>query len=359
MESRPPVEHKKMRLKSVATYAIGLLFATTSHLSNAQYFGDTQAKFVVLEEITFQYEKRDVEAVGTAEAVRSIILYPAVSDEVTAVNFVPGQYVEQGKVLVKLDDRRQTVAVRRAELQLQDAERTFQRLQESREKGAIPQSELDLARTTRDLAKVTLEEAQADLDDRTIVAPFSGVVGLTDVEVGDRITTTTAITTLDDRSKLFIDFRAPETALNVLLNQPTVTLEPWSNRSVTLPAEIAEVDSRINDTDRTLRARAILDNNTDNFRPGMSFRVKLEINGNEFAAVPEASLLWGATGAYVWIAQNNKAKRVDVNVHQRLRGVILVSGDLSPGDMLIAEGIQRLREGQTVTTELAQGVQNG
>ncbi|MBU2977379.1 efflux RND transporter periplasmic adaptor subunit [Alteromonas sp. C1M14] len=348
-----------MRLKTVAICAIGLLFATASHLSNAQYFGDKQAKLVVLDEVVFQYEKRDVEAVGTAEAVRSIVLYPAVADEVTAVNFVPGQYVEKGKVLVKLDDRRQAVAVRRAELQLLDAERTYKRLQESRQKGAIPQSELDLAETARDLAKVTLEEAKADLEDRTIAAPFSGVVGLTDVEVGDRITTTTAITTLDDRSKLFIDFRAPEAALNVLLNEPTVTLEPWSNRTKTLPAKIAEVDSRISEVDRTLRARAILDNNSDNFRPGMSFRVKLAINGNEFAAVPEASLLWGATGAYVWIAENNKAKRVDVNVHQRLRGVILVSGDLAPGDMLIAEGIQRLREGQQITTELAQGVQNG
>ena len=98
---------------------------------------------------------------------------------------------------------------------------------------------------TRDLAKVTLDEAKADLEDRTVEAPFSGIVGLTDVEVGDRITATTAITTLDDRSKLFVDFRAPEAALTVLLNQPEVTLQPWTNRDKTLPAEIAEVAPRV------------------------------------------------------------------------------------------------------------------
>lgn len=337
------------------TLLLGLVLSllAVSSGANAQFFGDSQAKLVVLEEIKFQYAKRDVEAVGTAEAVRSVVLYPAVADEVTEVNFVPGQYVEAGRTLVRLDDRRQRVAVRRAELQLLDAERSFQRLKESRAKGAIPQSELDLAETTRDLAKVTLDEAKADLEDRTVTAPFSGIVGLTDVEVGDRITATTAITTLDDRSKLFIDFRAPEASLNVLLNNPKVTLQPWSNRDKELNAEIAEVDSRISETDRTLRAKAMLDNNADNFRPGMSFRVNLEINGNEYAAVPEASLLWGATGAYVWIAENGKAKRVDVTVHQRLRGTILVSGNLSPGDKLISEGIQRLREGQDITTELA------
>lgn len=340
-------------LRTTLFFGLVISLLAVSSSANAQFFGDSRAKLVVLEEIKFQYAKRDVEAVGTAEAVRSIVLYPAVADEVTEVNFVPGQYVESGRVLVRLDDRRQRVAVRRAELQLLDAERSFQRLKESRAKGAIPQSELDLAETTRDLAKVTLDEAKADLEDRTVTAPFSGIVGLTDVEVGDRITATTAITTLDDRSKLFIDFRAPEAALNVLLNDPKVTLQPWSNRDKELSAEIAEVDSRISETDRTLRAKAMLDNNADNFRPGMSFRVNLEINGNEYAAVPEASLLWGATGAYVWIAENGKAKRVDVTVHQRLRGTILVSGNLSPGDKLISEGIQRLREGQEITTELA------
>lgn len=348
----------KQVIKSVAL-GLSLLLTVAGNQASAQYFGDKQAKLVVLEEVKFQFEKRDVEAVGTAEAVRSVVLYPAVADEVTEVNFVPGQHVEKGKVLVRLDDRRQRVAVRRAELQLLDAERTYKRLQESRAKGAVPQSELDLAQTARDLAEVTLAEAKADLEDRAIEAPFSGVVGLTDVEVGDRITTTTVITTLDDRSKLFVDFRAPEASLNVLLNNPEVSLQPWTNRDTSLQAEIAEVDSRISETDRTLRAKAILDNSADNYRPGMSFRVSLAINGNEYAAVPEASLLWGATGAYVWVAKNGKAKRVDVNVHQRLRGTILVSGELAPGDMLIAEGIQRLREGQEITTELARGVQNG
>lgn len=348
----------KQVIKTVVL-GLGLLLTVTGNQASAQYFGDKQAKLVVLEEVKFQFEKRDVEAVGTAEAVRSLVLYPAVADEVTEVNFVPGQVVEKGKVLVRLDDRRQRVAVRRAELQLLDAERTYKRLQESRAKGAIPQSELDLAQTARDLAEVTLDEAKADLEDRVVEAPFAGVVGLTDVEVGDRITTTTVITTLDDRSKLFVDFRAPEASLNVLLNNPSVSLQPWTNRDTSLQADIAEVDSRISETDRTLRAKAILDNSADNYRPGMSFRVNLAINGNEYAAVPEASLLWGATGAYVWVAENGKAKRVDVNVHQRLRGTILVSGELSPGDMLIAEGIQRLREGQEITTELARGVQNG
>lgn len=348
-----------MKFKIGRRLAAVVIFAAMSGFSaysQAQFFGDNQAKLVVTEPVRFQNETKRVEAVGTAEAVRSVVLYPAVADEVLEVNFVPGQQVESGKLLVRLDDRKQKVALERARLQLKDAERTYKRLVESRERGAVPQSELDLAQTARDLAKVTVAEAEADLEDRYIVAPFDGVVGLTDVEVGDRITTTTAVTTLDDRSKLYVNFRAPEASLPVLMNAPDVTLEPWTNRNTTLKAEIAQLDSRINETDRTLRARAILDNTQDSFRPGMSFRVNLSIDGDRYAAIPEAALLWGATGAYLWKAENGKAKRIDVNVHQRLRGTILVTGDLQDGDMLIAEGIQRLRNGQEITTELARGV---
>ncbi|WP_419227481.1 efflux RND transporter periplasmic adaptor subunit [Alteromonas sp. OM2203] len=333
------------------------LFLIAIPVANAQFMGDRQAKLVVTKSIEFMNETRKVEAVGSAEAVRSIILYPAVSDEVTEINFVPGQSVEKGKVLVRLDDRRQQTALKRARLNLEDAQRTVERLASSYKQGAVPISELDLARTQRDLAEVALEEAQADLDDRHIIAPFDGVVGITDVEVGDRINEQTVITTLDNRSKLFVNFKAPEAALRVLLNAPNVTLEPWSDKETLVRAEIAQVDSRINEADRTLRARALLDNSSDQFRPGMSFRVNLSIEGDRFAAIPEAALLWGATGAYIWLAEDGKAKRVDVSVHQRLRGTILVSGELKEGDKLIAEGVQRLRSGQEITTELAGGPQ--
>lgn len=348
---------KKSVFRAAKTWTSLCALMLIMPIANAQYMGDRQAKLVVTKPVAFMNETRKVEAVGSAEAVRSIVLYPAVSDEVTEINFVPGQSVEQGKVLVRLDDRRQRTALKRAELTLADAQRTVERLASSYKNGAVPVSELDLARVQRDLAEVALEEAKADLEDRHIIAPFDGVVGITDVEVGDRITEQTIITTLDNRSKLFINFRAPEAALPVLMNAPQVTLEPWSDKEKTVNAEIAQVDSRINEADRTLLARAILDNSQDTFRPGMSFRVNLSIEGERYAAVPEAALLWGATGAYIWLAKEGKAQKVDVSVHQRLRGTILVSGKINEGDTLIAEGVQRLRTGQAITTELAGGPQ--
>ncbi|WP_445426450.1 efflux RND transporter periplasmic adaptor subunit [Alishewanella sp. HL-SH06] len=323
--------------------------------AQAQQARGGQAAQVIVMPLSFEQQSSRIEAVGTAEAVRSVVIYPAVADKVTAVNFLPGQLVEQGDVLLQLDDRRQQVAVDRATIQLADAERTVNRLQESRQRGAIAQSDLDDAITNRDLLKVQMAEAKTNLEDRTVRAPFSGVVGLTDVEAGDRITLQTPITTLDNREQLLVNFVAPEAALPILSAQGSVSLQPWLSQGETIAAVISQVDSRIDTANRSIRARALLDNAQDQYRPGMSFRVILELKGDSFAVVPEAALLWGATSAYVWLMQDNKAVRVDVQIIQRLSGRLLVAGALNAGDMLIVEGVQSLRNGQAVTAVATEG----
>lgn len=335
-------------LRGILTAVLLVLF--TSHVSG-QASDNDRAALVLVEPVTFEYEVTKVDAVGTAEAVRSVTLYPAVGDKVTAINFIPGQQVSEGDILLMLDDRRQRVAVERSQIELTDSKRTYQRLVNSQSEGAVSQSALDEAKTQFDLARVRLDEAQADLDDRHLIAPFDGIVGLTDVEVGDRINLQTAVTTIDKRDQLFVNFSAPESALRVLTENPSVSLQPWSNRTRSLNAKIAEVDSRINIQDRTIRARAVLDNSEDLYRPGMSFRVSLTMQGERYAAIPEAALLWGASGAYIWKDVNGKATKISVEVKQRLRGRILVDGDLIEGESLIAEGVQRLRPGQAIETK--------
>lgn len=331
---------------------IGTLVVSTGLLlPNAvaqQWGGADRAAVVITQPIGFERIQRNVEAVGYAEAKRSVALYPAVNDLVLEVNFKPGQRVKKGDVLVRLDDRQQQVNLERARIQLEDAERTVKRLTTSRQQGAIAQSELDQAITARDLMKVALREAQVAYEDRQVKAPFDGIVGITDVEPGDRITTQTLITTIDQRDQLHIDFNAPEAALELLLLGAELQVRPWANRNTAIPAEIVEVDSRINMTDRTIRVRAAVDNSQDLYRPGMSFRIGLTYYGDNFAVVPESALMWSTDGAYIWLEKEGKAHRVNVNIQQRLAGRILVEGAIQLGDTLIVEGIQSLRHGQAV-----------
>ena len=345
-----------MIIRLVTTSILTLAMVGTLTTSFAQSRdGRDEAANVVFDSISLQPLKTTVDTIGTAEAERSVSIYPAAADRVTEVHFKPGDYVEQNQILLTLDDRRQVIAVNRAKIELADRERNLKRLNESKSKGAATQSDVDEAITQRDLAKVQLNTAKADLEDRVVRAPFSGYVGLTDVEPGDRINTSTLITTIDDRKRLFVNFSAPESALTILRGNANVYLTPWNSRGEVINADIAELDSRINVEDRTLRVRAILDNQDDRFRPGLSFKVTLQLDGQRYPVIPEAALAWGATGAYVWVSRNGKATREKVNIMQRLRGEILVDGALQENEPLIVEGIQRLREGQAVSSvEVAQ-----
>lgn len=345
---------------NVRNLVVGLAMLLFTGSSMAQSFGQNRPANVVLQPMAFSPVTVSIDTVGTAEARKSVSIYSAVGDKVTEVLFQPGDYVERDQVLLKLDARRQIIALERAQIELTDAERTLKRILESKQKGAATQSDVDDALTQRDLAKVAVQEAKTNLEDRTVLAPFAGIVGLTNIEPGDRIDTNTLITSIDDRKQLFVNFDAPESALELLSQDKPVSLQPWNNRDIQLSATIAQIDSRVNVQDRTLRVRAILDNQHDRFRPGLSFRVSLNLDGESYPIVPEAALAWGATSAHVWVAREGKANKEQVTIKQRLRGQILVEGNLQPDDALIVEGIQLLRPGQQVkpATMLSQAASN-
>ncbi len=303
---------------------------------------------VVVEQVAMERAKEQVQAVGNAEAIHSVILYPAVGDKVTAVHFKPGDRVKAGDVLLELDSRRQKAALEEAKIKLADTQRTLARLKQSQAKGAVPQSDVDDAKTVVELAKVTLTQAETEFEDRQVRAPFNGTMGLTDVEVGDRITPQTAIASIDDTRALYINFNAPESAVYMLRNKGNVKVFPWQSQNA-VNAKIAYLGSRIDPQTRTLRVKAQLENPQQKFLPGMSFRVHIEVEGQRFAAVPEAALLWGATGPYVWTSVDKKATRIDVKIEQRLAGRLLVSGALKEQDNLVVEGVQRLRANQELS----------
>ncbi|GLX80766.1 efflux RND transporter periplasmic adaptor subunit [Thalassotalea eurytherma] len=342
-------------MKVLITIMAVILFLPNSSIANER---KSPPANVILENMSFQPIQVSIETVGTAEAQKSVSLFPATSDRVTQVAFQPGDYVEKGSVLLELDARRQLAALRRAKIELADQQRDVDRLIKSHVNGAVTESELDEANALLDLAKIAVTEAQADLDDRKVVAPFSGFVGLTEVEVGDRINQSTLITTIDDRAQLFINFSVPESAYSLVDQDTSVEVQPWNNRSASFNASLSQLDSRIDAQNRTLKVRAVLDNSDDLFRPGLSFKVSLNAKGAVYPVVPEAALAWGATGSYIWLAKDGKAVKKAVSIKQRLRGFILVEGDFANDDVLIVEGIQRLREGAEVVAASALAVKD-
>jgi membrane fusion protein (multidrug efflux system) len=307
---------------------------------------------VIAEVLRFERDRVRLEAVGTSRARLSAELYATVSGEVVSVNFKPGQAVKLGDVLLQLDAEKEELAVRLAELNLEDAERLYDRYVRSADGGAVLPTALDASRTAAETAGVELEKARIALADRTIEAFYDGYVGVTDIGPGDRLDTNTLITTLDDRSSLFVSFDVPEAIFGELSVGDAVELKTRSDRDSEIVGEIIDIGSRIDPQNRTFVVRAVVDNDLDQLRPGMSFKVRIDVQGDLHAVVTETGLQWGADGAYVWTIVDGLATRVPVQLVQRREGRVLVDGDLTDGSIIVVEGTQSMRNGIAVSHEI-------
>lgn len=287
------------------------------------------------------------ETIGTGKAKLSINIYPLVTGEITKVNFKAQDTVEKNHMLVELDKREQRLAVRLAEVEIKAAKNLLTRYEQAVKDGAVPESEVDSARADVEAAQVALEQAQVALDNRTIKAPFAGVVGIPTVELGERVDNSTVITSLDDRSTLFVDFEVPETLAGFIQteqgqSQNLVASTPaFPDRE--FPAKISALESRLDETRRTLRVRSAINNEEDILRPGMSFRLVWQVPGKDYPTIPEIALQWSDKGAFIWVVRDNIAKKININVIARTAGQVLIEGNVNYDEHVVAEGLQRLR----------------
>ncbi|HEX5419726.1 MAG TPA: efflux RND transporter periplasmic adaptor subunit, partial [Gammaproteobacteria bacterium] len=311
-----------------------------------------QAEPIVVQRVRFEPAHTRLEAVGTSRALHSATIYPAAAGEVVAVHFKPGQYVSEGQVLVELDARKERVAVDLAKVQLEDAKRLYERYSRAEGTGAVVPTTLDAAHAAMETAELELRRADIALADRSVEAPFAGYVGITDVDAGDRIGPETAIASLDARRVLLVSFAAPEALIGQLKPGQPIRISPWNQSEMTAAGKISAIDSRIDPANRSFVVRARVDNSRDQLRPGMSFRVMLDIAGRTWPVVPEVALRWGNDGAYVWTLAQGRAERIPAAVIQRNDGEVLVDAALEPGARIVVEGVQRMHEGMT-TAELA------
>lgn len=258
--------------------------------------------------------------------------------------------VSKGQLLVQLDDRDQILALRLAKVKYNDSKITLNRYQKAVPEGAISQNELDSAQAAHDAALLAVDRAQLDIDERKILAPFDGIVGIPKVDPGDRVNPSILITGLDDRRTLYLDFEIPESLAGYLQTNKDQRINA---RTPAFPGQVFQgqlsaQQSRIDPARRTLQVRAQIDNSLDQLRPGMSFHTNWEIPGEYLPSVPEVALQWTREGAHIWKIVDAKARKIPVKVISRKNSRVLLEGQIEQGDLVVIEGLQRLRDGLDV-----------
>ncbi|QDL91528.1 efflux RND transporter periplasmic adaptor subunit [Paroceanicella profunda] len=286
--------------------------------------------------------------IGSGRALRSVTLFARSTGEVEELGFTSGEKVARGTILARLDSDAEEIAVDRAKVAEAEADAAFERLTALAARRIATQVDLDEADRTRQRAQLDLRTAELALERRLVRAPFDGVVGLSEVDVGDLIGADTAIAVLDDRSKLEIDLYAPERfAALIGLGQTLIATTPATPGAV-FNGTVTAIDSQVDSESRTLRLRAAIDNSDDMLRPGFSFNVVMSFPGESHVAVPALAVQWRADGPFVWTVTDGKAAQVSVEVLEREDDRVLLSG-IDAGQVVVTEGVQKLRPGSTVT----------
>ena len=344
----------------------GLLGESDGNAQSAATAGPSQnPPPVVVQGARLQSDAAIVEAVGTGAAIQGVTIYPETAGEVREVLFSAGERVERDTPLLRLDDEDELLAEQLAKIRLQEARQQLNRYERAAPSGAVSASEVDTARTDVEAAKVELSRGELALRKRTVRAPFAGVLGIPEVDPGDRVTESTAIATLDDRSSLLVSFEVPEAyAYGIEVGQE-IEATTWARPGESFTGVVDSTAARIDPVTRTLTVRARIPNSDDRLRSGMSFVIRVPIGGERLPSVPSVSVQWQREGAYVWrITPQNTAEKVAIDVRKRSETWVLVEAEIAEGDRIVVEGVQRMREGIPVevrpeATPVAQDGSNG
>lgn len=311
--------------------------------------GGGGAERVIAQQVAFVEYGDRLGAIGTAEALRSVILTPDVGGRLTALHVQSGDSVTSGDLIAEIDAEPQRLAINRAEIALQDAQARADRVARLRDSGTATDVQIDDAALSLRQAELDLREAQFELSRRQISAPFDGYVGLLSLEPGNQINAGTEIARLDDRARLRINFEVPERLVGLIAAGDRFEISPLSRPTDLSEGVVRAVDARVSQDNRALRIEGEIDNSDDRLRPGMAFRVTVLLPGEAYPAIDPLTVQWDRRGSFVWaVGDDDTVRRVSIDIVQRRDEAVLVRADLSEDDRVILEGVQNLRPGAAV-----------
>ncbi|HEY0918117.1 efflux RND transporter periplasmic adaptor subunit, partial [Devosia sp.] len=287
-------------------------------------------------------------AIGEATAAQSVTVTSPASGTLAELLVAPGQVVEAGTVIARLDADAEEIAARRASLALKDAEATLARTQELAKANAATNVQLTTAQLAADNARLEAENAALALKRRSIATPVGGTVGLFQVTEGNAVTAQSIVTTVVDTSHLLVSFWAPERYAAMIRTGQPVTVSAVALAGAAITGEVTALDNRVDSASRTLEVQARIPNPDGTLRPGMSFSVTMSFPGETFPSVDPLAIQWSSDGAYVWTYAGGTVDRLPVRIIQRNSDGVLVQGALAAGDQVVTQGVQQLTAGASV-----------
>jgi len=293
---------------------------------------------------------QSITAVGSLRSDESVTLRPEVAGRVSAIGFQEGRPVSKGAMLVKLDPAINEAEVLQAKANLTLAKAKYDRAVDLQKQGFISGQARDEAENSLKVMEASVALAAARLAKMEIRAPFSGLIGLRSVSIGDYVKEGQDMVNLESIDPLKVDFRVPEIYLKqVQVGQKLeVSLDALPGRKY--EGTVSAINPLVDAAGRAIVIRAQVRNADTALRPGMFARVKLLTKDERDALVlPEQALVPQGEEQYVFRVVDGKAQRTKVELGQRRDGRVEVVKGVAPGETIVTAGQLKLRDGMPVT----------
>jgi multidrug efflux system membrane fusion protein len=295
---------------------------------------------------------------GELKAVQQVLLTTEVAGKVSAIHFKAGQQVSAGDVLVSLDTSVEEADLKAAEARNRFASRQLQRAENLAPTRALTEETLQQRQADYDEAQAVLAQLKARIRQKRIVAPFDGVIGLRQINLGQYVMPGEAAATLTRMDKMFVNFDVSQNqrALLADVEQVRLSTDESSDASATsITADISAIEPRVNRDTRNIQVQAVFNNAKQSLQPGMYVHVELSLGVSDSAIqLPASAVLTSAYGETAVVVRNpddngvGVAEYVSVVVDERIGDSVVISSGLNVGDVVVSEGQLRVQPGAQV-----------
>lgn len=306
-----------------------------------------------------------IEAIGTANAAQGSDLSTEASGIVREIKFEANDTVEKGQLLVQIDDRQERADLDAARASADLAQITLRRARNLQQRGVQATSTLDSAEAEAVSAQSTVAKLEAVLSMKQLNAPFGGTIGIPRVVVGQFVSAGTVYATLQDRSRMRVDFSLSEQQAALVKGGMAVTVTSEEG-GAQVAGSVTGIDPKIDPNSRLVNLRAILPDAGDHLTPGQFLRIRVHLpEENDVIALPQTVVASSLYGNSVYVVRDEKpegsdtarpvARQVFVQLGRRSGTMIEITSGLKAGDRVVNAGQNRLSSGVPVeiTTDAA------
>ena len=296
-------------------------------------------------------------AIGTVAAVQGVTVSADLPGIVDRITFESGTAVQQGDPLVYLDTRQEQAQIAAAEAQLELTRVNFERMQGLVQQDAVSRAEFDSAAAAHKQAEARLREIRATIERKTILAPFSGILGIRQANVGQYLTGGDPVVPLQSLNPIYVNFGIPQqdAAAVRLGRRVRITAEEMATE---FSGRVSALDSVVDETTRNVTVQATLANPAGKLRPGMFVQAQVVLGAStKVIALPASAINYAPYGDSVFVVSDLKDPKGTPyrGVRQQViklgpaRGdQIAVLSGINAGEEIVTSGVFKLRNGAAV-----------